>query len=176
MGVFQNYDGRKAGGVNANAFPNVFPYPAVTTQQNVRANPNIVSQPQRISPTEKGATFPTSASGGGSLSSSYPVGSPTMAPNSGNGVGGGCGCGGSCGGAIGRGATASQLATGHSFHGMKGKSAPGQQHHGVTASPRIGGAGALRATANRTVSRGRPSGRTNGTPYGPLFGTRVKTK
>jgi hypothetical protein len=180
MSVFQNYStkrgGGKGGGVNANAFPNSHTYPAVTTQQNVRANPNIPSQPQRISPTEKGATFPTSASGGGSLSPSYPVTAPTLAPNSGGpGIGGGCGCGAGCGGGIGRGAnpTASQLATGHSFHGFKGKSAPGGQSVGQV--PRFGSVGGIRPTANRTISRGRPSGRTNQTPYGPMFGTRLKS-
>jgi hypothetical protein len=167
MGVFTNYDSRRAGGVNANAFPNVYPYPAVTTQQNVRANPNIPSQPQRISPTERGAWFPTSASGGGSLAPNPSLGQAS----------GGCGCGGSCGGGIGTGAspnppTASQLATGHAFHGMKGKTAPGEQSGGVI--PRAASVGFIRPTANRTIAQGRRSGRTNATPTGSLFGTRMR--
>jgi hypothetical protein len=164
MAVFQNYDPKKAGGVNANAFPNVHVYPWISTQQNVRANPNIASQPQRISPTERGATFPTSASGGGSLAPSYPVTVPTLAPNSG-GSKGGCGCGGGCGKSMASGAspTASQLATGHGFHGQSGK---------MTHSTAAGFGGRItgvRGTLSRPVSL-RGGGRTNRTPMGPMFG------
>jgi hypothetical protein len=164
MGVFANYNNAKSGGVNANAFPNMHTYPAVTTQQNVRSNPNIPSQPQRISPTERGTHFPTSASSGGSLSPIIPTSSPTFSKS------GGCGCGGGCGGSIGSNAspTASQLATGNSFHGMKGKSAPGTQTRGQL--PRFASMGGLRPTANRPMSRGRVGGRTRSTPTGSMFG------
>lgn len=83
MSVFRNYNSRMAGGVNANAFPRVISQPWIPTQRNIRANPNIPSQPQRIQPNERGTFFPTSADSGGTLS-------PSMS--------GGCvGCGGSCG-------------------------------------------------------------------------------
>lgn len=68
MSVFRNYDPNKSGGVNAQAFPRVGVIPWTPTQRNIRANPNIPSQPQRITPTERGATFPGSSNGGGTLS------------------------------------------------------------------------------------------------------------
>lgn len=87
MAVFRNYNPNKAGDVNAQAFPRVGVIPWTPTQRNIRANPNIPSQPQRIQPQERGTTFPTSASGGGTLS-------PVMSS--------GCtGCGISCSGCAG---------------------------------------------------------------------------
>jgi hypothetical protein len=88
MSVFRNYDQRKAGGVNANAFPNVHVYPWVPSQRSIRSNPNIPSQPQRIQPHERGTFFPTSATAGGTLA-------PAMSSCS------GCaGCSGGCAGAV----------------------------------------------------------------------------
>lgn len=84
MSVFRNYNPQQSGGVNANAFPRVHPIPWTPTQRNVRSNPNIPSQPQRVQPHERGTFFPTSASGGGTLA-------PQMSS--------GCGCsGGGCNG------------------------------------------------------------------------------
>lgn len=106
MGVFRNYNSQQAGGVNANAFPRVHPIPWTPTQRNVRANPNIPSQPQRIQPTERGAFFPTSASGGGTLA-------PAM--SSGCSSCGGCSGSGQSQASPDSGATASSIATQHSF-------------------------------------------------------------
>jgi hypothetical protein len=103
MSVFRNYNGQQAGGVNANAFPKVYSHPWQPTQRNVRANPNIPSQPQRIQPQERGANFPTSASGGG-----------TLAPQMSSGCAG-------CGGCNSNGTsqvdvpTASDVSTSHAF-------------------------------------------------------------
>ena len=113
MSVFRNYDPRKAGDVNANAFPNNYPQSWTPTQRNVRSNPNIPSQPQRVQPHERGTFYPTSASGGGTLA-------PAMSSA-------GCGCGGSEG-CNGKGSatadiappqTAADIATGHSFPGIR---------------------------------------------------------
>lgn len=101
MSVFGNYNSSQAGGVNANAFPRVHPIPWTPTQRNVRANPGIPSQPQRIQPHERGTFFPTSASSDGTLA-------PQTAP------GGGCGCGGGCSQSDPT-PTASSVLTGHSF-------------------------------------------------------------
>lgn len=67
MSVHKNFNPRFAGRIIQNAHPNVFPYHWEPTQRNVRANPNIPSQPQRIQPHERGTFYPTSASGGGTL-------------------------------------------------------------------------------------------------------------
>jgi hypothetical protein len=109
MSVFRNYDNTKSGDVNAQAFPRVYSHPWIPSQQNVRSNPNIPSQPQRVQPHERGAFHPTSASGGGTLA-------PAMSS-------GGCGCGGNCNGSsqVEAPPTASEVATGHSFHGTSGK-------------------------------------------------------
>jgi len=103
MSVFRNYNSQKAGNVNANAFPRVHPIPWVPTQRNVRTNPNIPSQPQRIQPNERGTFYPTSASNGGTLA-------PQMSSA-------GCGCGGGCSGVADSNIppTASDIATSHSF-------------------------------------------------------------
>lgn len=85
MSVFRNYNSNQAGGVNANAFPRVHSIPWQPTQRNVRSNPNIPSQPQRIQPQERGTFFPTSASDGG-----------TLAPSMSSSASVGCGGGGSC--------------------------------------------------------------------------------
>lgn len=106
MSVFRNYSTQSSGGVNNNAFPRVHPIAWTPTQQNVRANPNIPSQPQRVQPQERGTFFGTSASGGG-----------TLAPQMSAGCSG-CGCGG--GGATPT-PTASDIATGHSFPSSSGK-------------------------------------------------------
>lgn len=106
MSVFRNYSSQQAGGVNANAFPRVHPIPWTPTQRNVRANPGIPSQPQRIQPTERGTFFPTSASGSGTLA-------PAM--SSGCSSCGGCsGCGQS-GASPNGGPTPSSIATAPSF-------------------------------------------------------------
>lgn len=99
MSVFNNYDPHKAGDVNANALPQVHPKPWTPTQRNIRANPNIPSQPQRIQPHERGTFFNTSATGSG-----------TLAPQMSSGC---SGCGGGCGNGIPQVPTASQLATGN---------------------------------------------------------------
>ena len=85
MSVFRNYNSQKAGNVNANAFPRVHPIPWVPTQNNVRANPNIPSQPQRIQPHERGTFFATSASGGGTLAPAMSSGCSGCGGCSGNG-------------------------------------------------------------------------------------------
>lgn len=111
MSVFRNYNNKQAGGVNANAFPRVHPIPWFPTQRNIRANPSIPSQPQRIQPHERGTFFPTSASGSG-----------TLAPSSADG----CSCGGDCGGGS-TGAdipSASELLTRSTFSGTLSTSAP----------------------------------------------------
>lgn len=101
MSVFRNYNSRQAGGVNANAFPRVHSIPWVPTQNNVRTNPNIPSQPQRIQPHERGTFFPTSASSSG-----------TLAPQMSSGCAGGCsGCASGCSQAE----TAVDVATAHGF-------------------------------------------------------------
>lgn len=106
MSLYRNYDSRAAGGVVKNAFPNVHPVPWTPTQRNVRANPNIPSQPQRVQPQERGTYFPTSASGGGTLA---------VAMSSGCSSCGGCsGCGQSMASPD-SGMTASSIATQHSF-------------------------------------------------------------
>lgn len=138
MSIFRNYDGRKAGGVNANAFPRVHPIPWVPSQQNVRTNPNIPTQPQRIQPHERGTWHPSSASGGGTLA-------PSMSSSS------GCGCGGG-GGVTGADApTASEAATGHSFAGNAGKVAPRPLVTAPRLQPRT--VGALRPTLRSGSSR-----------------------
>lgn len=110
MSVFRNYNSKQAGGVNANAFPRVHPIPWIPNQRNVRANPNIPSQPQRIQPNERGAWFPGSSNGGG-----------TLAPEMSSGCGG---CGGRCGNGSQHsgdgGPTPSDLSTTHSFPGDGG--------------------------------------------------------
>ncbi len=104
MSVFRNYN--PSGAVVKNALPNVHPIPWTPTQRNVRANPGIPSQPQRIQPQERGASFPTSSSGGGTLA-------PAM--SSGCSSCGGCsGCGQSLASPD-TGMTASEIATQHSF-------------------------------------------------------------
>jgi hypothetical protein len=107
MSVFRNYDKQQAGGVNANAFPRVYSHPWIPSQRNVRSNPNIPSQPQRIQPQERGTWHPSSASGGGSLAAQM---------SSGCGSCGGCaGCG-QAGAMINdKPPTASEMNTGHTF-------------------------------------------------------------
>lgn len=106
MSVFRNYNSQKAGDINANAFPRMHPIPWTPTQRNIRANPNIPSQPQRIQPNERGTFFPTSSSGGGTLA-------PAM--SSGCSSCGGCsGCGQS-GASLDAGASPSSIATAPSF-------------------------------------------------------------
>lgn len=111
MSVFRNYNPNKAGDVNANAFPRVHPIPWEPTQRNVRSNPNIPSQPQRIQPHERGTFFGTSASSGGTLA-------PAMSSCS------GCaGCSGGCGGGSAQvDVTASSIATGHALPGAQAAS------------------------------------------------------
>lgn len=67
MSVFRNYNSKPAGDVVKNAFPKVHSIPWTPTQRNIRSNPNIPSQPQRIQPTERGSFFPGSSNGGGTL-------------------------------------------------------------------------------------------------------------
>lgn len=121
MSVFKNYNPKQAGGVNANAFPNSHPIGWIPNQRNVRANPNIPSQPQRIQPQERGAPFPTSSSDGGTLS-------PSMSSGS--------GCGGGCCGKSQASITTSMLATTPSLpvsHGTIATAAPRVQARGVGA-------------------------------------------
>lgn len=139
MSVFSNYDNKEAGGVISQAFPNQHVQAWIPTQQNVRANPNIPSQPQRIQPQERGNYFPSSASGGGTLA-------PQMSS-------GGCGCGGPCNGSgtVDAPKTPSQIATAHSFHGTSGK----VQTAAPRLQPRAVGAirpGLPRSQANRSMS------------------------
>jgi hypothetical protein len=102
MSVFRNYDPKQSGKVNAQAHPNVHVYPWIPTQRNVRSNPNIPSQPQRVGPQERGTFFPTSATAGGTLA-------PSMSSCA------GCaGCSG-CGGSMLPTPTASDMATDHSL-------------------------------------------------------------
>ena len=122
MSVFRNYDPRKAGDVNANAFPNNYPQSWTPTQRNVRSNPNIPSQPQRIQPHERGTFYPTSASGGGTLA-------PSMSST-------GCGCGGGCNGAESSPQTAADMSTGHSFPGIRLSGGGGTGTHKQTGVPR----------------------------------------
>lgn len=126
MSVFRNYDPRKAGDVNANAFPNNYPQAWTPTQRNVRSNPNIPSQPQRVQPHERGTFYPTSASGGGTLA-------PQMSSA-------GCGCGGGCGGGanadVAPPMTAADIATGHSFPGIRLSGGGGTGTHKATGIPR----------------------------------------
>lgn len=117
MSVFRNYNKNQAGGVNANAFPRVHPISWTPSQQNIRANPNIPSQPQRVGPYERGTWHDSSASGTG-----------TLAPQTSTTGCSGCGCGG--GAAT---PTASDNATGHAFQGNKGKVA--DRH--VLPQPRV---------------------------------------
>lgn len=85
MSVFRNYDPKAKGKVIKQAFPMVTPIPWVPTQRNIRANPNIPSQPQRIQPQERGTYFPGSSNGGGTLAVSMSSGCSSL---------GGCsGCG-----------------------------------------------------------------------------------
>lgn len=106
MSVFRNYNPKAAGDVVKNAFPMVTPIPWTPTSRNVRANPQIPSQPQRIQPTERGSFFPGSSNGGGTLA-------PAM--SSGCGSCGGCsGCGQSLASPD-SGPTPSDIATGPSF-------------------------------------------------------------
>lgn len=103
MSVFRNYNTHKSGNVNANAHPNVYVYPWVPSQRNVRANPGIPSQPQRVQPHERGTFFPTSASDGGTLA-------PSMSSCA--------GCAGCSGGGCGNSdptTTAAAIATQHSL-------------------------------------------------------------
>lgn len=157
MSVFRNYDPRKAGDVNANAFPNNYPQPWSPTQRNVRSNPNIPSQPQRVQPHERGTFYPTSASGGGTLA-------PSMSSA-------GCGCGGGCGGSasadVAPPPTAADLATGHSFPGIRTTGGPSASaaHHLMTPPrpapvPRIQSrtTGALRPVPARGTVRMSPTG------------------
>lgn len=110
MSVFRNFDNRKAGGVLQNAHPQVHPFAWQPIQRNVRSNPNIPSQPQRIQPHERGTFYPTSASGGG-----------TLAPSMSSGCAGCNGCAGN--GPQTNGMTppdvpmpsAAELSTGHAF-------------------------------------------------------------
>jgi hypothetical protein len=128
MSVFRNYDSRAAGGVFKNAFPNNYPQSWTPTQRNVRSNPNIPSQPQRVQPHERGTFYPTSASGGGTLA-------PSMSSA-------GCGCGGGCGGSADANVelppSPAEMATGHSFPGIRlsGGAATGTHlHTGVPRKP-----------------------------------------
>lgn len=149
MSVFRNYDPRKAGGVNANAFPNNYTQPWTPTQRNVRSNPNIPSQPQRVQPHERGTFYPTSASGGGTLA-------PAMSSA-------GCGCGGGCNGSAGASVseTAVDIATGHSFPGIRpGGPAPMSNHTRMTPPvPRVASrtTGALRPVPARGTVRMSPT-------------------
>lgn len=70
MSVFRNYNSQQSGKVNAQAHPNVHVYPWIPNQRNIRSNPNIPSQPQRVQPHERGTFFPTSATDGGTLAPS----------------------------------------------------------------------------------------------------------
>jgi hypothetical protein len=126
MSVFRNYNPKQAGGVNANAFPRVHPIPWVPSQQNVRANPNIPSQPQRIGPYERGTWHASSASASG-----------TLAPQMSAGCSG-CGCGG--GGATPT-LTASDHATGHTFPSSASTKAPARV---IIPRPQPRGVGSLR--------------------------------
>jgi hypothetical protein len=148
MSVFRNYDPRKAGDVNANAFPNNYPQSWTPTQRNVRTNPNIPSQPQRIQPHERGTFYPTSASGGGTLA-------PSMSSA-------GCGCGGGCGGPAGADVTppptAVDIATGHSFPGIRlsgGASTGTKTNMTPRPTPRVQSraTGALRTVPSRATVR-----------------------
>jgi len=67
VSIFRNYNSKPAGDVVKNAFPRVHSIPWTPTQRNIRANPNIPSQPQRIQPSERGSFFPGSSNGGGTL-------------------------------------------------------------------------------------------------------------
>lgn len=120
MSVFRNYNSKQAGDVNANAHPNVHSYPWIPSQRNVRDNPGIRSQPQRIQPHERGTFFPTSASAGGTLA-------PSMASGT-------CGCGGACGNGSqnlsSTPPTPSEMATTHAL--------PGGNVHGTVARPVMG--------------------------------------
>lgn len=147
MSVFRNYNSNQAGGVNANALPRVYPLPWEPTQRNVRANPNIPSQPQRIQPHERGTFFGTSASGDGTLA-------PAMASS-----GSGCGCGGAQNAPVSPTATPSTIATSSSFpvsHGTIAKSVPRPQLRvtgAIRALPRSNAA-PVRGTAMGTTLLG----------------------
>lgn len=114
MSVFRNYNSKPAGKVLNNAFPMVTTIPWTPIQRNIRANPQIPSQPQRIQPSERGSYFPGSSNGGGTLA-------PAMSS----------GCS-SCGGCSGCGqsqatpdatATPSSIATAPSFPSSSGSPA-----------------------------------------------------
>jgi hypothetical protein len=112
MSVFRNYNSKPAGGVLRNALPMVTPIPWTPSQRNIRANPNIPTQPQRITPTERGTYFPTSASGGGTLAAAMSSGCSSC---------GGCsGCGQSMASPTGPGMTAAELSTQHAFPSTNG--------------------------------------------------------
>lgn len=135
MSVFRNYNNQKAGQVNANALPRMYSHPWTPTQQNVRANPNIPSQPQRIQPHERGTFFPTSASAGG-----------TLAPQMSTTGCSGCGCGGGAGTPT---VTASDAATSHSFPSTAAiKAAP----RPVIPRPQPRSTGALRSALRDSSS------------------------
>ena len=126
MSVFRNYNPHKAGDVNANAFPRVYPLPWEPTQRNVRSNPNIPSQPQRVQPHERGTFFGTSASSGGTLA-------PVMSSC------GGCGCGGGCGSPSSSPApTSSEIVTGHSLPGALAVRSQNRAHPRTTGAIRSG--------------------------------------
>lgn len=86
MSIYRNWDNRKAGGVLQNAHPKVHPFAWQATQRNVRENPQIPSQPQRIQPHERGTFYPTSASAGGTLAPSMSSGCVGCDGCNGNGM------------------------------------------------------------------------------------------
>jgi hypothetical protein len=112
MSVFRNYNSKPVGDVLRNALPMVTPVPWTPSQRNVRANPNIPTQPQRITPTERGTYFPTSASGGGTLAAAMSSGCSSC---------GGCsGCGQSMASPSSTTMSASDISTQHSFPSSNG--------------------------------------------------------
>jgi len=128
MSVFRNYDPKQAGKVNAQAHPNVHVYPWIPTQRNVRSNPNIPSQPQRVGPQERGTFFPTSASAGGTLA-------PVMSSCA------GCaGCSGGCGGGMTPSLpTASDMATSHSLPASNKMRLMPRMTGAIRSGPRVSG-------------------------------------
>lgn len=137
MSVFRNYNPHKAGDVNANAFPRVHPIPWEPTQRNIRSNPNVPSQPQRVQPHERGTFFGTSASAGG-----------TLAPSMGSCTGcGGCSDCGSAVADVPSEPTAAQLATGHALPGSHIARPIAPYHYGQRAI------GAIRSKLPKAVGR-----------------------